>query len=244
LGIIILDTVNTDAQVCASAEEDKNLGEFVLGVLKKLLRCKPYGHTESNQNLTPPRNARVVLRAALLKRARQFKKLAGVYSISRRLFKHEITMDERKGSAAGHPERGPLDVPWEPLQEQQRANNHVLRILTSKWPFGSLSDWPTLDQGFRVGDRFCEPTDRQSLCGEVLWWPGSARSTFLLCFPRAAAGSRGHALIDIAPVSRPSRIGPWLPCVSDLPNSTNSLSQIDFARKSRITGISESGATW
>ena len=31
--------------------------------------------------------------------------------------------------------------------------------------------------------------------------------------------------------------------VSDLPNSTNSLSQIDFARKSRITGISESGAS-
>jgi hypothetical protein len=26
-----------------------------------------------------------------------------------------------------------------------------------------------LDQGFRVGDKFCEPTDPQSLCGVLLW---------------------------------------------------------------------------
>jgi len=31
----------------------------------------------------------------------------------------------------------------------------------------------------------------------------------------------------------------WLPCVSDLPNSTNWLSQTDSTRSSRITGISE-----
>jgi hypothetical protein len=98
LGIIILDTVNTDAQVCASAEEDKNLEECVLGVLKKLLRCKPYG---------TPRAIRISRRHETLQLFYELSCLR-MYSISRRLFKHEITMDERKGSAAGHPEREPF----------------------------------------------------------------------------------------------------------------------------------------